>query len=64
MKAIPKDDLIKLIETSVHKTFFEGDIICLFEEYGDDWYVSDSDHSKMELYKENKERKRLLNDKR
>lgn len=61
MKVIPKKEIIMLLEKKV-----EGELLtrCVFDElfelYGDDWFISDTDHTKYTLCKVNIERERVI----
>lgn len=64
MKVIPKKDLIILLEKEVEQELltryiFDG----LFEDYGDDWFISDVDRTKYKLYNVNEERKKIIDSK-
>lgn len=56
MKILPKKDLIWLIQTTKIEHYSLDDIHNLFERYGDDYYVSEYNHSVLELTKENEEK--------
>lgn len=59
MKAIPKKELIQLLEMQDQKLIYKDGIDDLFYEYGDDYY-KDSYDSPFKLCKSNAERKALL----
>ena len=58
MKIIPKKDLLWLIQTTAINYYSLGDVEAMFEEFGDDYFVSESNHSVLELSKENEARKK------
>lgn len=58
MKIIPKKDLLWLIQTTEINYYSLGDVGALFEEFGDDYFVSEYNHSVLELSKENEARKK------
>ena len=61
MKVIPKKDLIEILEKEVEKTLLTRYTFDdLFETYGDDWFISDTDHTKYVQYTVNKKRENLL----
>lgn len=61
MKVIPKKDLIELLEKEVEKTLLtKYTFDDLFETYGDDWFISDTDHTKYVQCNINKKREDLL----
>lgn len=61
MKVIPKNDLIELLEKEVDKTLLTRYTFDdLFETYGDDWFISDTDHTKYVQCNINKKRENLL----
>ena len=61
MKVIPKKDLIEILEKEVEKTLLtKYTFDDLFETYGDDWFISDMDHTKYVQYTVNKKRENLL----
>ena len=62
IKAIPKDELIKILEKDNSPNFTAGYINGLFELYGDE-YCKDGFYSDYELVEENEERKAVLNGK-
>ena len=61
MKIIPKEDIITIVET----IFPEGRLISqydfeqIYEIYGDDYFISDIDHTRYSLCKKNEERKKI-----
>ena len=59
MKAIPKQELLTLINLVYKKIIFEGDIANLFNNYGDDYY-KDYGSSPFELCNKNQQRAELL----
>lgn len=58
MKIIPKKDLLWLIQTTAKNYYRLGDIEALFDEFGDDYFISENNHSVLELSKENEARKK------
>lgn len=60
MKAIPLEDLIILLKGEGEQIIYKEDIEDLFETYGDDWYVDEDCHDRLELCNENKRRKNRL----
>lgn len=64
MKVIPKKDLIILIEKKVESELLTEDVFnYLFETYGDDWFISDTDHTQYSLCNKNKEREKIVESK-
>ena len=64
MKVIPKKDLIILLEKEVEQELLTRYIFDdLFEDYGDDWFISDVDRTKYKLYNVNEERKKIIDSK-
>ena len=64
MKVIPKKDLITLLEKEVEQELLTRYIFDdLFEDYGDDWFISDVDRTKYKLYNVNEERKKIIDSK-
>lgn len=64
MKVIPKKDLIVLLEKEVEQELLTRYIFDdLFEDYGDDWFISDVDRTKYKLYNVNEERKKIIDSK-
>ena len=64
MKVIPKKDLIILLEKEVEQELLTRYVFDdLFEDYGDDWYISDVDRTKYKLYNVNEERKKIIDSK-
>lgn len=59
MKIIPKNDLLWLIKNSTINHYSLDNIDALFEEFGDDYFLSENDHSVLELSKENEARKNM-----
>ena len=60
IKAIPKDELIKILEKCDAPNFTTQYIAALFDMYGDE-YCKDGFYSDYELMEENKKRKAVLN---
>lgn len=61
MKVIPKKDLIILLEKEVEQELLTRYLFDdLFEDYGDDWFISDIDRTKYKLYNVNEERKKII----
>lgn len=64
MKVIPKKDLIILLEKEVEQELLTRYVFdSLFEDYGDDWFISDVDRTKYKLYNVNEERKKIIDSK-
>lgn len=60
MKAIPKDDFIKIVSQTDCEVIFEDELEDLFKLYGDDWFINRDYYGEWELCKENKLRKEIL----
>ena len=64
MKVIPRKDLIVLVEKKVESELLTKDVFdYLFETYGDDWFISDTDHTQYSLFNKNKEREKIVGSK-
>ena len=65
MKVIPREDLIILIEKEFksEELLTKDEFNYLFEIYGDDWFVSDTDHTQYTLCNKNKEREKIVGSK-
>lgn len=67
MKVIPKKDLIILIEEILEseELLTKDELNYLFETYGDDWFVSDTEtyYAQFSLCNKNKEREKIVGSK-
>lgn len=60
MKAIPKVELIKMINIATSEVIFEDEMKAIFETYGDDYFREMSSWSDYELCRTNELRKKLI----